>query len=210
MNTQTIIELVGYLGSALVVVSMLMTSVVKLRIVNTIGSFIFMVYALIIRSYPTALMNLFLIGINVYQLLRLLRNQKHYDMIPVSLHDAYVAHLLEKNRNDIRKWFPEFSFQQAETFGTDCVVRLVCCDSNPATLFIARQTQSDELDVVLNYATPVYRDTTSGHYTYSQLKKQGFRTLTFSANAPEHVAYMEKVGYRKNEKGIYVLDLGPI
>ncbi|MCR4884486.1 MAG: hypothetical protein K6A68_12995 [Clostridiales bacterium] len=41
MNTQTIIELVGYLGSALVVVSMLMTSVVKLRIVNTIGSFIF-------------------------------------------------------------------------------------------------------------------------------------------------------------------------
>ena len=36
------IELVGYLGSALVVVSMLMTSVVKLRVVNTIGSAIFM------------------------------------------------------------------------------------------------------------------------------------------------------------------------
>ena len=39
------IELIGYLGSALVVASMLMSSVVKLRVINTIGSGIFAAYA---------------------------------------------------------------------------------------------------------------------------------------------------------------------
>ena len=45
-----IVELVGYIGSLLVVVSMLMTSVIKLRFINLTGSFIFTIYALIIKS----------------------------------------------------------------------------------------------------------------------------------------------------------------
>ena len=73
-----IIELIGYFGSLLVVVSMLMTSVIKLRIINTVGSLIFTVYALIIKSYPTALMNFSLVLINVYNLYRLLKVQKDY------------------------------------------------------------------------------------------------------------------------------------
>ena len=55
------IEIVGYAGSALVLVSFLMTSVFKLRVVNTVGSIIFAIYALIIRSYPTAVMNIALV-----------------------------------------------------------------------------------------------------------------------------------------------------
>ena len=70
MNTSTIIEMVGYLGSFLVLVSFLMVSVVKLRIVNTVGSLIFMIYALIIKSYPTAIMNFFLVLINLHFLYR--------------------------------------------------------------------------------------------------------------------------------------------
>ena len=38
-------------------------------------------YALIIGSYPTAAMNLFLIGINIYHLVRLFRDRKEYDLI---------------------------------------------------------------------------------------------------------------------------------
>ena len=64
MDTATWIEIIGYAGSALVLVSFLMSSVVKLRIVNTIGSLIFAVYALIIKSYPTAILNICLVCIN--------------------------------------------------------------------------------------------------------------------------------------------------
>ena len=42
MNGALALELFGYLGSLLILVSMLMTSVVKLRIINLIGSAIFL------------------------------------------------------------------------------------------------------------------------------------------------------------------------
>lgn len=71
MSTAMIIEAVGYIGSALVVISMLMSSVVRLRIVNSVGAGIFTVYALLIRSYPTAVMNFCLVVINLYHLWRM-------------------------------------------------------------------------------------------------------------------------------------------
>lgn len=203
MDTKMIIELVGYLGSALVVVSMLMTSVVKLRVVNTVGSAIFMGYALVIGSYPTALMNLFLIGINVYQLFRLFRNRKEYALVDVTLREGYVSHFIEANMNDIRIWFPAFSTQnlQADT------VFLVCCDNHPAGMFIAQKTAPGELDIILDYTTPAYRDTSAGRYLYAQMREKGYNTLVFRSDAPKHIAYMEKIGYRKNDRGEYVLNL---
>lgn len=203
MDTKLIIELVGYLGSALVVISMLMTSVVKLRVVNTVGSAIFMGYALVIGSYPTALMNLFLIGINVYQLIRLFKDQKQYDLIETGLNDGYVRYFLDRQSADIREWFPGFSAQGLE----DATVWLVCCIHQPASLFIGRQTGPDTMDILLDYAAPIYRDTSAGRYLYNRLKQKGFRTLTFKGSAPGHVAYMEKTGFRKDRTGAYVLNL---
>ena len=96
------IEMIGYLGSALVVVSMLMSSVVKLRVINTIGSGIFAAYALMIHSYPTALMNGFLIGINVYNLIKLSRKDKSYDLVDGVEDDGLLRYLLDYYREDIR------------------------------------------------------------------------------------------------------------
>lgn len=76
MNASIIIELVGYLGSVLVVISMLMTSIIRLRVVNSIGAGIFTVYALIIQSYPTALMNFCLVVINIYNLICIFRKKQ--------------------------------------------------------------------------------------------------------------------------------------
>lgn len=73
MNWPLIFEIIGYSGSILILVSMLMTSVVRLRVINLIGSLVFAVYALLIKSYPTAFLNACLVGINVYQLLKLKR-----------------------------------------------------------------------------------------------------------------------------------------
>lgn len=203
VNWKVVVELIGYLGSALVVVSMLMTSVVRLRVINLIGSAIFTCYALLIRSYPTAVMNLFLVGINMYHLVRLLKVKKHYDLIPTDTRDRFVAYLLEKNRDDIRTWFPEFVLPERG----DVVTYLVCCDSNPAGLFLGKRTDGGAIEVLLDYATPVYRDTSVGRYLYGQLAQKGYKSLVFKANAPGHVGYMQKVGYRKNDRGEYVLAL---
>ena len=203
MDTKVLIELIGYLGSALVVVSMLMTSVVRLRVVNTIGSAIFMGYALVIGSYPTAVMNFFLIAINVWHLAHLLRNQKAYDLIDVCLEDSFVAYFLTKNMQDIRTFFPDFSLTglSADT------VLLVCCSDQPASLLIAKTTAPGTLEIALDYATPVYRDTSAGRYLCGQLKRRGFQKLVFHGNAPKHVPYLEKIGYRREAEGTYTLDL---
>ena len=69
------IELIGYIGSFLVVVSMLMTSITKLRVVNMTGSVISIIYALIIGSFPVALMNICLLLINAYNIIKLKRQK---------------------------------------------------------------------------------------------------------------------------------------
>ena len=87
------------------------------------------------------------------------------------------------------------------------VTYLVCCDSNPAGLFLGKRTDGGAIEVLLDYATPVYRDTSVGRYLYGQLAQKGYKSLVFKANAPGHVGYMQKVGYRKNDRGEYVLAL---
>ena len=91
MDPALLIELFGYLGSTLVVVSMLMASVVKLRVINTLGSVISATYALIIGSFPLALMNICLIVINVYNLFKLLKTEQQYDLVKTAPEDAFVG-----------------------------------------------------------------------------------------------------------------------
>ena len=67
------IELIGYIGSWFV--SMLMTSITKLRVVNMTGSVISIIYALIIGSFPVALMNICLLLINAYNIIKLKRQK---------------------------------------------------------------------------------------------------------------------------------------
>ena len=57
--------LVGYLASALVVISLTMTSVVRLRIISLLGSIAFVVYGLLIDSAPVVVTNAAIMVINV-------------------------------------------------------------------------------------------------------------------------------------------------
>ena len=94
MDTNTIYEIIGYVSTVLVLVSFLMASVVKLRIINTIGSGIFVIYALLIGSYPTAILNLGIVSINIYFLVRLLRAEKLTTMLPINTDNAYLKEFM--------------------------------------------------------------------------------------------------------------------
>lgn len=203
MNTATMIELIGYLGSALVLVSMLMTSVVRLRIINLIGSVIFAGYALIIRSYPTALMNIALAGINIFYLIRILKEEKIYDAVKTDPGDGYFTYLLDRYHDDIHFWFPEASPEGADAD----VTYLICCNSEPACLFLGRETEPGRLEVLLDYATPVYRDASAGRFLYKKLAGEGYTSIAFTQRAEGHVAFLEKIGYENLGERGYVLDL---
>ena len=206
MNAKLFIEIFGYIGSGLVVVSMLMSSVVRLRVINTIGSVIFMIYALIIRSYPTALMNLCLVTINIYQLMRLRNTDKHYAMFESSMEDGSLSYLLQYYKDDIAKFFPSFSIENMKKKAAQKVFT-VCCDNEIAGFLIGTLNQQ-ELEIALDYSTPVYRDCSVGEYLYSQLSGMGIKSLVYRGTTPEHVSYVEKVGFTKSEDGVYTKQLG--
>lgn len=67
------LELFGYLGTALVLISMMMTSVSRLRVLNMSGSVICAIYGMLTNTWPTVALNVCLIVIHIVQLVRLRR-----------------------------------------------------------------------------------------------------------------------------------------
>ena len=202
MNTPfSVIEVIGYVGSLLVLVSFLMTSVFKLRIVNMIGSLIFMVYALIIRSYPTALMNGALVLINLHFLWKMSHHEKAYDVVRVKNDDHFLDYLLRQYGDDIRACFPGIGL---DTAAADCGY-ITCCQNAPAGIFLGRETPQG-MEILLDYSTPEYRDFSLGRALMRTLKQDGVHTLLFQGPDEHHKEYLQKTGFRKTETG-YVKEL---
>ena len=70
------LEIFGYVGMVLVLVSMMMTSVKWLRILNMSGAIICTTYGILTDTWPTALLNIGLLIIQMVQLIRLYRQEK--------------------------------------------------------------------------------------------------------------------------------------
>ena len=71
MGNIDLIEWLGYLGSVFVAISLMMTSIIKLRIINMMGAICFAVYGFTIHAMPVAVINSVLIVINLYYLARI-------------------------------------------------------------------------------------------------------------------------------------------
>ncbi|WP_439327572.1 YgjV family protein [Lonepinella sp. BR2357] len=60
------IEILGYVAMILVSGSFLLKDIVKLRLVNLIGAICFIIYGLLISSWPVAGLNIFVACVNGY------------------------------------------------------------------------------------------------------------------------------------------------
>lgn len=198
MDPKFVLELVGYLGSVLVVVSMLMTSVVKLRLINTVGSVISVVYALLVHAYPLALMNVCLIVINVINLRKLLATQKEFEIVVGNGAESMVRSFLEKHHEDILKFFPDYD---GSTDDND-VVFMVCCNGTPAGVLVGNDMQNGFVTVEIDYSAPAYRNCAVGRYLYEHLPEHGVNALMFTDNKTDaHVDYLTKMGFEEDENG---------
>jgi len=197
MNPKMIIEMVGYLGSALVLVSFLMTSVFKLRVVNTVGSVIFAIYALIIHSYPTAIMNACLVAINIHFLWKMMHTTKAYEIVPVTPKDGYLMHFIQTHRVDIDKCFPGL---KVDLNRADCAW-FVNCEQKPVAILLGKENDG-VLDIQLDYSTPEYRDFSVGTYLFEQLKSERIRKITYNGPTTDaHRVYLTKMGFQHVSDG---------
>ena len=172
-----------------------MTSVIKLRIINTIGSLIFTVYALIIKSYPTALMNFSLVLINVYNLYRLLKVQKDYSVVPVSADEAFYQYFLSRFEKNIRRFFPNFdrNAQYSRMY-------MICCKTDAAGILLGNNGEDGGINVAVDYATPAYRDCSAGKHLYRYLAERGMTKLSVADCSFWHRSYLKHMGFKRDGK----------
>ena len=189
-----IVEIIGYIGSFLVLISFLMTSVFKLRVVNSIGSVIFMIYALIIKSYPTAIMNFCLVLINIYYLWKMSHTHKTYTLLKSDIDDNYLQYFLDFYHDDIKSCFNNQTFD----FNKNDEAYFICYGSNPLGLTIGHR-QEDTLDLKLDYSIPEYRDFSIGEFLYDKLKQEGIKKVKYSGSVEHHLEYLNKLNFKKVE-----------
>jgi hypothetical protein len=67
------IEIIGYLASAFVLLSFLMKEMTKLRILNSVGCGFFIVYGVLLLSWPIIITNAAIVCVNVYYLVKTTR-----------------------------------------------------------------------------------------------------------------------------------------
>ncbi|MCR4633858.1 MAG: YgjV family protein [Erysipelotrichaceae bacterium] len=201
MNTHFLIEAFGYLGSFLVLVSMLMTSVVKLRIINTVGSVIFTIYAFIIKSYPTALMNFCLVLINLHFLWKMSRIEKEYEVVECDRNDVLLNYLLDHYRSDIEKIFPGVGIDDKQIDRAYVVV-----NQGKPVGFTLTDAQGEEMELKLDYSIPAYRDFSIGTALFAYLKQRGIARVIYKGPDENHTAYLNNQGFVKKD-GAYIKEL---
>jgi hypothetical protein len=68
-------EWVGYLASLVLMISFLMKNINTLRIINSIGAILFVVYGImLVTSWPIIITNAFILGVNIYYLTKHFRS----------------------------------------------------------------------------------------------------------------------------------------
>ncbi len=69
-----LMNILGYFGTALVVLSFMTNSLLKLRLLNATGAFFVTIYAIYTNALPVVLLDGFIVIINVIQLIRHRKN----------------------------------------------------------------------------------------------------------------------------------------
>lgn len=208
MNSQTLFEIIGYTASVLIAISLMMKSLIRLRIINGIGALVFVVYGFLIKAYPIAFLNALIVVIDLYYLLKMLQRSEYFSLMEVTPDSTYLHFFLDFHYEDIRKFFPSFSYQGQPEDLTCFILR----DTIPAGLIIIRPI-GNKGSVLLDYALPDYRDFKIGSFIFDDnadiLRTQGIDTLEARSEVLEHERYLRQVGFKKIQDGLYQRKLDP-
>ena len=190
-----IIEWIGYLASFIVLVSLLMSSIKKLRFINLAGSLIFAVYGFLIGSYPVMIMNAGIVMINLYYLKQIYTSKDFFKLIELSSNDSYAEAFIDFNKQNIREYMP----LKDDALKESTYRLLIARNMVPAGLFLAKKLDENVLQVTLDYATPQYQDFQTGAFIYEQnldhFKKDGFKFLVTFTDDLKHEKYLLKMGF---------------
>ncbi len=208
MDTKFWLEMLGYLGSLLVAISLTMRSLLRLRIINLIGALAFTVYGLLIGAYPVAFMNGLIVGIDVYYLVQMLRQKDYFTLLELSENSEYLNRFLEFHRAEIEEFFPHF---QHDPHASENLTFFVLRNMVPAGVFIAHP-EGDQARILLDFVIPGYRDFQIGRFVFDEnaafFGAHGIRRLVSAPGNAAHTAYLKRMGFQP-EGGEYIRAIDP-
>ncbi len=197
MDFLSIYEIIGYIASILVAVSLMMSSILKLRVINLIGAACFTAYGLLINAYPVAVVNFIIVLIDLYYLYEIYTAKEYFNILGVSNNSEYLKYFLGFHDQDIKRFFPGFSY--TPTPAEQQLAFFVLRNLVPAGLFIGEIRDKDSLFVKLDYVIPGYRDFKIDKFVYSEnpgfFKEKGFRKIHTSPGDKKHENYLRQMGF---------------
>ena len=199
-------EIIGYVASVLVAVSLSMKNIVKLRWLNLAGAVTFSVYGFVIEAYPVFAVNFYITIINIYYIVQMYSKKDSFSLVKISFNDdSYLDEFIKFYEKDITSYYPNFRKEDLQKYNCYFVLR----NLNPAGLFIYEQLSENEIKVIVDYAIPDYRDLKNAIYLYSTefnlLKKSKISKIIAETNVNEHKNYLTNIGFKQeNNSDIFI------
>jgi hypothetical protein len=201
MNINTV-ELIGYLGSILVAVSLMMRSLLRLRIINLFGALFFTIYGILLGAYPVAFLNGLIVCIDLYYLFQMWRQRDFFTFLEVSPKSEYLRAFVDFYKDDIAEIIPSYTYKDNE----DLLCFFILRNMMPAGLFIAK-VQGEEAHIQLDYVIPNYRDFQVARFIFEEnaafFIQRGIRRFVSEGGSPIHQTYLAKMEF-VNQGGMYV------
>ena len=193
-----LLEILGYVGSVVVAVSLMMKNILQLRWWNLIGAALFSLYGLLVHAYPVFAVNFFIAIVDIYYLIVLYKKKDEFSLLSVRSSNNYLKKFTEFYRSDILKFFPAFSFENLEGKKVYFILRSML----PVALFAFEIKPPDTAEIYVDYAVPSYRDLNNAKFLFKTepefFKKFGCNEVTAETEIPAHQSYLQKVGFVKN------------
>jgi hypothetical protein len=192
-------EIVGYAASALVVASLAMTSVVRLRAISLLGSVVFVVYGALLPSVPIVLTNGAIAALNVWFLSRELGGKRDLGAVVVPADSPFLADFLRHHAADIRTFQPDFDLD-----ATADLSLVLMRDGLPAGV-VRGDVEGATLHLTLDYVLRAYRDSRLGQWLFGRgsgvLRNAGVDIVVATGYTDLHCSYLRRMGFNSTEDG---------
>ncbi|MCL2064946.1 MAG: hypothetical protein FWG98_11335 [Candidatus Cloacimonetes bacterium] len=199
MENNLVVVIVGYLASAIVAYSMMLRSIIQLRLINMVGAIFVVLYCLFIRAYPLLFLNAFMALVNMYYLLLYYNRRGHFRILRVDNNATYLNEFLLYYYNDIVRYFPKFMSPYDEDYTYFYVLR----DMIVTGIFIVKVNLDETAEIMLDYVIPEYRDTRIGLFIYNDndnyFKDIGIQTFILKNPTPKQRKYLKGTGFKRNK-----------
>lgn len=193
------IEIIGYAGSVLIAISLMMKNIYYLRRINLLGASTFAVYGLLTETLPVFILNSFISIVDIYYILETKRKKEYFTLLPIEQKNGpLLKKFLSFYKDDIEQFFPNFNPSKIEEDKSFFILRNLI----PVGLFAYKELSPTEILIELDYAIPDYRDLKNARFVYfaqsNHFSKKGYKTLKVETEIKAHQKYLVKIGFTKS------------